>query len=975
MPEKNIKLPVTRRFRENPIYMTRKTIFIISALTLTCLGTWLLSEKKEKTGFPKRSGIGLGETSEKEGGSKRAAWEWKMLRDPATGKIPEGIRNKELEWVKTMPSRDNGMLNRVGTANNYVAVGPTQNGGRTRALAYDIRYNGASNKIMLSGGINGGIFRSTNGGVSWTFVHPVDEIRSVSCLAQDPRPGFQDTWYAGSGESIGVSASLPSGFVLGNGILKSTDNGLTWNKLGNTADNIPSNFTFFDIVNRIAVNPTNGHVYAAIQQRIVRSTDGGTTWNTVINSSIPTSSQGGFADVMINKAGTRLFAALSGRNPDRSAAGVWMSSTGNSGEWTRIAGGTGGQTDSVPGWRAYDNSISAGEYVAGWDRITFALAPSNQNLMYVLVVNGDKATNSKPEADLFRCDMNATPFTWTNLTANLTAQLVETDGSGTTDTWFEAQGGYNLTVAVHPTLPGYVFVGGVNLYRSTDGFATAANTVFAGGYGSSTFDDPDFISHVDYHFLTFDPSNPNRLVTTSDGGLVYTDNSNGAKIKWTNMNSQYQTMQYYHVGIDPTPGSRIYFGGCQDNSTTFRDVAGIFGGLLPDSNDHYILLGGDGCQVGMTRKNVTGQQYLFASAQEGYFFRLRLFEPFDNTFYTYVKPSQAGKGEFITYYHLDEDNTDYLYYVSNDSLFRTGSSTTVTSNTGWTLMNGINLFISGNIFSLATTRGTYSTNSHLFIGTDNGKVYRLKDPQNAAASTQPVNITPTGMSAGSVVSDISVNPRNQDTVMVVASNYGISSIFWTGNATAATPVWQVVEGNLTLPSVRSCMVVAKADGVEYYAGTTVGLFSTVALNGSSTVWTREGGGALATAIVNSLAYRWQDNTLLVGTHGNGMYAAYIGNPINIPTAVITPERDDPNFIRMVYPTASSREVNYRTGSMNGIRKIRVQVTSMSGQLVYDAEASYRDGAIDISRLSPGVYVLTLTSMDRKYQFVRRIIRN
>ncbi len=48
---------------------------------------------------------------EKEGGRKRAEWEWKMLRDPKTGKIPEGIRNREMAWVKRMPFRESGMFN------------------------------------------------------------------------------------------------------------------------------------------------------------------------------------------------------------------------------------------------------------------------------------------------------------------------------------------------------------------------------------------------------------------------------------------------------------------------------------------------------------------------------------------------------------------------------------------------------------------------------------------------------------------------------------------------------------------------------------------------------------------------------------------------------------------------------------------------------------------------------------------------
>jgi hypothetical protein len=290
-------------------------------------------------------------------------------------------------------------------------------------------------------------------------------------------------------------------------------------------------------------------------------------------------------------------------------------------------------------------------------------------------------------------------------------------------------------------------------------------------------------------------------------------------------------------------------------------------------------------------------------------------------------------------------------------------------------MEGVDASIDGNIFALATTRGPYTENNHLYIGTANGKVYRLKDPQATAPTSSPVDITPTGMSPGSVVSDISVNPRNQDTVMVVAANYNINSIFWTGNATSASPTWQIVEGNLNLPSVRSCEIVTKTTGVEYYAGTTSGLFSTATLNGNTTVWGREVGGPMTTAIVNSLAYRWQDNTLVVGTHGNGMFAAYIGNAVTLPTSVNTPIRNDNNFIKAAYPTLSSNVVNYQIGNLFAIKKIRVQVVNLSGQLVYDKEVAYQNGTVDVSLLSKGAYILTVTSNDRKYQFIQKFIKN
>ena len=132
---------------------------------------------------------------------------------------------------------------------------------------------------------------------------------------------------------------------------------------------------------------------------------------------------------------------------------------------------------------------------------------------------------------------------------------------------------------------------------------------------------------------------------------------------------------------------------------------------------------------------------------------------------------------------------------------------------------------------------------------------------------------------------------------------------------------------------------------------------------------------MTTAIVNSLAYRWLDNTLVVGTHGNGMFAAYIGNAVTLPTGVNTPIRNDDKFIKTAYPRISSNVINFQTGNLLTIKKIRVQVINLSGQLVYDKETSYQNGNVDVSLFSKGEYILSVTSNERKYQFVQKFIKN
>jgi hypothetical protein len=228
------------------------------------------------------------------------------------------------------------------------------------------------------------------------------------------------------------------------------------------------------------------------------------------------------------------------------------------------------------------------------------------------------------------------------------------------------------------------------------------------------------------------------------------------------------------------------------------------------------------------------------------------------------------------------------------------------------------------------------------------------------------------------VKDIAFNPRNHDTAIVVVSNYNVNSVFWTGNASAATPTWTVIEGNLTLPSFRSCEIVAKTSGVEYYVGTTVGLYSTTSVAGNGTFWTRENGGPkgeMNTAVIQSLAYRWKDNALLVGTHGNGMFYTTIGNAITIPTGTNEPIRDNKNFIVKAFPTITNGVINWQAGNMLNISSIQVQVYNLAGQVLYNQKQQYQSGTVNLSGLPNGSYILTITSSDRKYQFIRRFTKN
>lgn len=801
----------------------------------------------------------------------RAEYEFNMVKNPETGKIPEGIYEAELAQAREIYARQ--QLMKVD-ANTYTFQGPNNLGGRVRSIAYDVRFDGTTNQTIFAGGVSGGIYKSTDNGATWVRKSPTDQHYSTTSIAQDPRPGFENTWYYATGETIGNSASLGNNtgnganLYLGNGIYKSTDNGETWTRL---ASSNPGSLTTFDraedLILKVIVNPVNGDVYFAALNGIYRSTDGGASWAIVLTSG-GTTNTGMVTDIVVTTGG-RLYAAFSGLYPTMPApptivAGVWTSTTGAAGSWTKIAGET--AATSPAGW----------DPTGSYRRVVLALAPSNQDILYALYDDGD--VNPAIEAELYRWDQSTT--TWTDLSAN----VPDEPGAGLAgNDPFAVQQGYNLVVAVKPDDPNVVFLGGTNIYRSTDGFTSTANTTRIGGYLDPTTYAQYTNSHADIHSIVFQPTSPTTMICGNDGGIQRTTNNLAPLVSWTNISVGFRTYQYYKVTLDPRNANGKVIGGAQDNGTS-RNIGDA-------GTDFERIFSGDGASVGLSNDIGGGTFVEYVSWQEGGIFR-RTSDLGPDFINANIRPAAAtDPGLFVTLFHLDPDNTETIYYASDSSLYRnTSASTATTAN--WTNLTGIQTTIvdglspKTRITALATTRGTYNpATASLFIGTNERRLYRLDDPANAAAGTAPVQITGAAFPAGGYISSIAVNPRNDDTVIVTFASYGVTSVFWTGNANSAAPTWHNVEGNLTLPSYRSSVIAVTNNGVEYFVGTSAGLFAATidASNPGGTTWAQEGATTIGNAVVSSMALRPIDNRLLVGTHGYGMWATTLtgaGLPVN-----------------------------------------------------------------------------------------------
>ncbi len=847
---------------------------LIAICILGGIGLWFVSNQDVR---PERRASLEEEDDEHERYERtapQARWEaeFEMIKDPATGKIPAGIRKQEVDAALKVSSYqlpENTEDKTIPTI-DITPRGPNNYGGRTRALGFDIR----DANIVISGGVTSGIYRSADGGTSWTRVTPAGEIHNLTCVAQDPRVGHQDIWYAGTGEGgSGSSASATGGSYRGHGIFKSTDNGLTWTAMANTQTGSLENYDVaFDIVHRMVVNPDNGNLLVAASDIITHLNISTNTWTDVLGSL----ANNAYGDVIYNATGDKFYAALHGQD---GSGGIHQSTDGTT--WTQV--GTTAQLNP------------AGDAGFGYDveRIILANVANTDDILAFFELAGGYGftcgNGGYTEAGLAHYDGTAT---WTVHTDN----IGDCSNSSTSPKVLGLQGGYNMALATKPNDANLVYLAGTEGYRynlSTNAYE------FIGG---SQQEANAINLHVDQHIFMFEPGSNDIMWAGNDGGLRKTDVTGTIKTTsgddngydWTSRVNGYNGYQYYGVDIDPANGSNFVAGGAQDNAFTIQPVDATADEVGPtaDGVDVAIISGGS---------NFTTHNF-FMMWQNGSMLR------FENGAQATGVINPAAT-DFVGSFYLDADNTNYMYFPSaSGDLYRTriaesisATTTTGDSSTGWESLTGVSTAVGSNkISAMDATRdnaasGFVSTdytasdsNRKLYLGTANGLVFRLDDPAFAAASTTPVTITPAGSSG--FVSDIAVNPEDDKEILVTYSNYGVNSVYHTADASVASPTWTNVEGPtnsaVQLASARSAMIVKTPTTTVYLVGTSTGLYATDVLSGETTAWTRLGTTAdLGLAVTVEMRLRKSDNKLAVGTHGNGMFL--LGFPAALPVDLIS----------------------------------------------------------------------------------------
>jgi photosystem II stability/assembly factor-like uncharacterized protein len=693
-------------------------------------------------------------------------------------------REKEIEKYNSgNPSLDNNLLwNPVGPA-GIISGFPSHWGemsGRVRGIAV----HPTNHDIVYIGAAAGGIWKTTNGGSSWTNIGENLASLTFGSIAIDP--GNPNIIYAGSGE---IMYSFNPYIYEGKGLYKSTDAGQTWTQ-------ITAGFGLQTHFGNLVVSPHNSnYVFAALgsgswftgnlgNEGIWRSTNAGINWTRVLNVADA-------FDVVVHPNNPNLvYAAIGG---GLSTSGYYYSTNGGS---TFIQSNTG-----LPA----ANQIQRMQISVHYSGVT--------TTVYAVIYNSTNGTRAYKSVD--------GGGSWGQISTG-----TQLGGTYNGTNWAD-QGWYDLCIAVNPTNVNQVFIGNVEIHRTTNG-STFSPVRISGGTGA--WDSP---MHVDYHKIVFAPSNSNTIYVGCDGG-IYKSTNGGTN--WFSANSGLATIQLYRIASHPS-NKNIIFGGAQDNGN-FRTTDG---GATPYS----FVSTGDGMECFYDYSN---PNTVYFSTQNGWLAK----STNGGASYNFLT---SVNGNWITPFFQHPQNNQWLY-TANQSILRStngGSSfTTIASNVAQSdYINTMSMTPLGPFMVFAAS-GTYTGTPQVKISTDAGFTW--------------TDITANIPGQQRYISRVLWSPVISNQIFIVRSGFSPGNKVYRSTDMGVT--WTNISGNL--PDVpHNDIFIDPMQANHYYVANDLGVYRTT---DGGTNWTREGLG-LPFVPVMDLDYvhigtnRW----LRAATHGRSAF--------------------------------------------------------------------------------------------------------
>ena len=382
--------------------------------------------------------------------------------------------------------------------------------------------------LFYMGGVQGGIWKSTDYGQNWTNISDASlpgvasPIGDVAVADSNPK-----IIYAGTGES-----DIRNDFDTGDGVYKSLDAGKTWKYAGLRETRA---------IGKLAIDPRDpnvvyvaalGHVFAPNAERgIFKTTNGGRSWTRILFVNADT----GGVDLSMDK-----------RHPNVLYAAMWQERRF---PWKLESGGPGSglykTTDAGAHWT--NLSRNPGFATGTLGKIGVSVAQSDPRVVYAIV----QAANG----GVFRSVDGGRSWKHVNNQWKLRQRAF-----------------YYTAIFADPTNAKKVYAPNVDsMYVSTD--------------GGKVWKGIDGIPHGDHHVLWINPHHPNILLEGNDGGATVSVNAGAT---WSTVNNQ-PTGQIYHVALDDQFPFHI-FGASQDEAA-WEYTSAYVGGSIPPGELHPVALG------------------------------------------------------------------------------------------------------------------------------------------------------------------------------------------------------------------------------------------------------------------------------------------------------------------------------------------------------------------------------------------------
>ena len=698
---------------------------------------------------------------------------------------------KEMEAAKK--AKKNKQSSKSASTSTWTPIGPTSwtdgsgwNAGLGRINVVMVDPNN-SNTIYV-GAPAGGLWKSTNGGNSWNCLTDNQAVLGVSDMEIDPNNSNIIYLATGDGDASDTYSV---------GVLKSTNGGTTWTTTG-----LNFQVTQTRRIRRLIMHPTNSNIlFAATTNGLYKTSNGGNSWTLITSNS--------FQDLAFKPGDPTVVYAVNDE---------FYKSTNTGNSFTQI-------TSGLPP----DNQVNR-----------YKIGVSEDEPSWVYLVCGKQSDSTFK--GMYRSTNSGNSFT-------LQANSPNIFGYSPTGSDSAGQSWYDLAIVVDPNDASTMWVGGVNIWKSTDGGVTytiQTNWTYPNSIG---------YTHADIHYLNIYNGD---LYCGSDGGVFIS--SDGGD-NWTDKSAGLQITQFYRLSTSQTNPSLV-IGGTQDNGTN----------LYTGSNNWTHVVGADGMECII---NPTNANTMFAAIQFG---SIRRSTNGGNSFSVVLTPDQVGdNGGWVTPYVLDPNNPNHIY-VGYTELYRS-------TNGGNTFTQISNL---NNSNTLRVVEVCKANSSVIYLGRGS-KVFKSSN-----GGTSFTNVT--GNLPNKTVTSIITDPTDADRIWVSLSGYTSGQkVFF--SSTGGSSWTNLSTGLPNLPA--NCLLYREGSSDEIYCGTDVGIYT---LSGNSGSWTTFGTG-LPNVVVEELEITYSVDKIRAATYGRGMWEADL--PSGCATDVVAPVITCPNNVPAFFAVGPS----------------------------------------------------------------------